>query len=208
MPTPAERQRAALAAALRPGLRRQPRGCSLLLVARRVRRRARRAARPAGRETQPAVPAACTRRPRGSARPRRSTCSPRRVDDEAFVATLMHAAEKGAIDLDRDDGWTITDKAGPPAGPGSTRSPPASPSCSAAPGTSFTADSRMSGRPAAQERVEPFDDRARAWARQNGLIVTQRARRPRRAAGPARRGPARWFFARLATRFEMTHRSA
>ena len=36
-----------------------------------------------------------------------------KVDDEQYVATLMYAAEKGAIDLDRADGaWTITDKQG------------------------------------------------------------------------------------------------
>ena len=36
------------------------------------------------------------------------------VDRTTYVATLMHAAEKGAIDLTRgqNDSWTITDKAG------------------------------------------------------------------------------------------------
>ncbi len=35
------------------------------------------------------------------------------VDDEQYVATLMYAAEKGAIDLDRtDEAWTIADKGG------------------------------------------------------------------------------------------------
>jgi hypothetical protein len=36
-----------------------------------------------------------------------------RVDHEAFVGSLLWAAEKGAVDLRReDDGWTISDKAG------------------------------------------------------------------------------------------------
>ena len=36
-----------------------------------------------------------------------------RVDNQAFVASLLWAAQQGAIDLTRDgDTWTITDKAG------------------------------------------------------------------------------------------------
>ena len=47
-----------------------------------------------------------------------------KTDKQAFVASIMQAAEKGAVDLDRPgEEWAITDKAGRPAGPGSTRSP-------------------------------------------------------------------------------------
>ena len=62
---------------------------------------------------------------RASARRRRSTSTARSVDRETYVATLMYAAEKEAIDLTRDgDTWTIKDKQRPGrAGPGSTRSP-------------------------------------------------------------------------------------
>ena len=64
----------------------------------------------------------------------RSTSTARRVDRTTYVATLMHAAEKGAIDLDR--GRTTPGRSptrpGRRAGPGSTRSPPTSPTSSAA----------------------------------------------------------------------------
>ena len=50
-------------------------------------------------EAQPAVPADVRTARRASDRPRRSTSSPRAIDQEAYVATLMYAAERGAIDL-------------------------------------------------------------------------------------------------------------
>ena len=63
------------------------------------------------------------------------------VDKEAYVATLMHAAEHGAVELQTGRrGWTITDKArARRLGAGWTRSPAASPTCCPAPGSSFVA---------------------------------------------------------------------
>ena len=57
-----------------------------------------------------------------------------RVGREQFVATVLHAAEQGAIDVRRSEsGWTIQDRA---RGTGSTRCPPGSRRSRAGPGCS------------------------------------------------------------------------
>ena len=95
------------------------------------------------------------------------------LDQEAYVATLMYAAEKGAIDLRRR---TVTPGRSPTAGArlgaGSTRSPSASPTCSAGPGTSFVAGTRPSS---AGERlttsIAPLDDSVEGLGAEDGLLV-------------------------------------
>ena len=56
------------------------------------------------------------------------------IDRTAYVATLMHAAEHGAVDLGRTGkAWTITDAGGTSGGTGWTRSRRGSRTCWAAP---------------------------------------------------------------------------
>ena len=89
------------------------------------------------------------------------------VDDEQYVATLMYAAEKGAIDLDRgrrrlDDQGQDT---APQAGPVSTRSPPASRTCSAD-RARRSSPRRRTSRPASGSRPRsPRSSRARSPGR-------------------------------------------
>ncbi len=75
------------------------------------------------------------------------------VGREAFVASIMQTAEKGATRLDRDDGWTITDTG---QAAGWQQLDPVSAYAAqvlGVPGGSFTADSSVSAGQEAEERA-------------------------------------------------------
>ena len=96
------------------------------------------------------------------------------VDDEKYVATLMYAAEKGAIDLSRsNETWTITDKNGSDGWRGLDPVTSGIAHLLSGPGSSFraspkdvTAGKRLKGE------IEDFEKSTREWARSSGLMVT------------------------------------
>ncbi|WP_205473859.1 DUF2207 domain-containing protein [Nocardioides sp. SYSU D00038] len=100
-----------------------------------------------------------------------------KTDNTAYVATLMHAAEKGAISLDRNgDSWTITDLNAPDS-PTNKWSGLDEVTVGAAhilsgPGSSFTA-SRTSVSAGERLRTElsSFADDVKGWARSSGNVV-------------------------------------
>jgi uncharacterized membrane protein len=93
------------------------------------------------------------------------------IGKEAFVASIMQTAEKGATTLDHSDGWTITD-----TGQAASWQQLDPVSAYAAqvlgvPGGSFTADpSSVSAGKKLKTALSKFDDSVRGWARQNGLM--------------------------------------
>jgi uncharacterized membrane protein YgcG len=96
------------------------------------------------------------------------------VDRTTYVATLMYAAEKGAVDLTRgqDDSWTITDKAGPA---GWTGLDPVTTDCAhilGGPGTSFTASKKdVSAGLRLKDELARFDSSVETWGKSSGNMV-------------------------------------
>jgi hypothetical protein len=96
-----------------------------------------------------------------------------RVDNTQFVASLLWAAQQGAIDLRRDgDTWTITDKSGPD---GWAKVDPVTASVApllGGPGGSFSASRGdvSSGR-ALQTRIAAFEGETRAWGKSQGYLT-------------------------------------
>jgi uncharacterized membrane protein YgcG len=96
-----------------------------------------------------------------------------KVDQQAFVASMLWAAQQGAIDLKRDgDSWTITDKAGPDAWAKLDPATVAVAPLLGGAGGSFTASrtDTASGR-ALQARIAAFDKETRAWGLANGFLA-------------------------------------
>ena len=96
------------------------------------------------------------------------------VDDEQYVATLMYAAEHGAIDLGRaDDAWTITDKQGAAGGAGLDEVTSSVAHLLGGPGTSFTAspDDVSAGKRLKTE-IASFEEHTKSWAKRGGLMVS------------------------------------
>jgi hypothetical protein len=97
-----------------------------------------------------------------------------KVDRTTYVATLMYAAEKGAVDLTRsqDDSWTITDKSGPAGWAGLD---PVTTDCAhilGGPGTSFTAGKKdVSAGLRLKEELDRFDASVKSWGTSSGNII-------------------------------------
>ena len=95
------------------------------------------------------------------------------VDNQAFVASLLWAAQQGAIDLKRDgDTWTITDKAGEA---GWAKVDPVTAAVApllGGPGGTFQATSGdvTSGK-ALKSRIAQFESETRTWGKQNGYLT-------------------------------------
>lgn len=95
-----------------------------------------------------------------------------RVDHEAFVGSLLWAAEKGAVDLRREeDGWTIADRAGEQ---GWANVDPVTARLArllGGPGGSFTARRKdvTAGREL-QSEISGFEHATRTWGAQNGYL--------------------------------------
>ncbi|GAA4709403.1 DUF2207 domain-containing protein [Nocardioides conyzicola] len=95
------------------------------------------------------------------------------VDDEQYVATLMYAAEKGAIDLDRSDGaWTIKDKNGAAGWAGLDPVTSGVAHLLGGPGTSFVAAPKdVTAGKRLKEEMSTFESSTKAWASTNGLMT-------------------------------------
>ncbi len=95
-----------------------------------------------------------------------------RVPREAFVASIMQTAEKGATTLDHSSGWTITDAGSPDAW---QKLDPVSAYAAQSldvPGGSFTADTSVTAGSKLKTALAQFEAATKSWARQNGLVVT------------------------------------
>ena len=160
----------------------------LLLAARRAGVR-RAPGRQVAREAA-GLPGAVRPAGRDRARRRRSTSTARASTATTYVATLMHAAEKGAVDLTRDGRHLDhhRQERARRAGPGSTRSPPSIAHILGGPGASFTAqqEGRRGRASGCKDEIARFDSSVETWAKTSGQHGQQRARRPRRPAGPRR----------------------
>ncbi|MGA8247467.1 MAG: hypothetical protein WB797_11220, partial [Nocardioides sp.] len=96
-----------------------------------------------------------------------------RVDDQAFVASLLWAAQQGAIDLARDgDTWTITDKSG---ADGWSRLDPSTAAIApllGGPGGEFhTKRGDVSSGRILHTRIAAFERETRAWGKANGYLT-------------------------------------
>ena len=97
------------------------------------------------------------------------------VDRTTYVATLMHAAEKGAVDLNRgqNDSWTITDKAGPQGWAGLDPVTTDIAHILGGPGSSFTASKKdVSAGLRLKNEIERFDNSVETWAKTSGNMVS------------------------------------
>ncbi|MBV9831718.1 MAG: DUF2207 domain-containing protein [Marmoricola sp.] len=94
-----------------------------------------------------------------------------RVPREAFVASIMQTAEKGATTLTHTDGWTITDTGHQEAWQQLDPVSAYAVQSLGVPGGSFTADKTVSSGRTLQSALEHFEAATKSWARQNGLLA-------------------------------------
>ncbi len=94
------------------------------------------------------------------------------IGREAFVASIMQTAEKGATTLARDDGWTISDTGQAAAWQQLDPVSAYAAQVLGVPGGPFTADRSVSAGKKLKSALSSFDDAVRGWARQNGLMAT------------------------------------
>ena len=96
-----------------------------------------------------------------------------KVDQQAFVASLLWAAQQGAVDLRRDgDTWTITDKSGPAGWANLDRATTAVAPLLGGAGGQFTASRKdvASGR-VLQSRIAAFQKETKDWGVSNGFLA-------------------------------------
>ena len=95
-----------------------------------------------------------------------------RVDDEAFVASIMQAAEKGAVTLDRAEAaWTVTDKAGAEGWAGVDPVTAGVAGLLSGPHTTFTADSGdVTAGKRLKEQMGQLSGATKDWARRAGVM--------------------------------------
>ncbi len=96
-----------------------------------------------------------------------------KVDQQAFVASMLWAAQQGAIELKRDgDTWTITDKAGPEGWAKLDRATTAVAPLLGGAGGQFTASRKdtASGQ-VLQTRIAAFQKETRDWGLSNGFLA-------------------------------------
>jgi hypothetical protein len=95
------------------------------------------------------------------------------IDREAYVATLMHAAQHGAVDLQKGgDSWTITDKAGPDGWRGLDPVTSSVAHLLSGPGTSFTAGKKdVAAGERLKDEIETFQATTKSWATTSGLLT-------------------------------------
>ncbi len=97
------------------------------------------------------------------------------VDRTTYVATLMHAAERGAIDLTRGekDSWTIRDKAGPAGWAGLDPVTTDIAHILGGPGSSFTAQKKdVSAGLRLKQEVDRFDSSVETWSKTSGNMIS------------------------------------
>ncbi len=96
------------------------------------------------------------------------------IDNEAYVATLMYAADKDAIELTKTDNtWSITDKRGPEGWASLDPVTNGVAHLLGGPGTTFTASKKdvVAGK-RLKDEIERFESGTRSWARSSGNMVT------------------------------------
>ncbi|MGZ6745669.1 MAG: DUF2207 domain-containing protein [Nocardioides sp.] len=96
------------------------------------------------------------------------------VDRSAYVATLMHAAEKGAVTLDRrDDGWAITDQKGAEGWAGLDPVTAGVAHLLGGPGSTFVAAKKdVAAGQRLKSEVASFETSVRSWASTSGHMVS------------------------------------
>lgn len=96
------------------------------------------------------------------------------VDRETYVATLMHAAEKGAVELTREgDSWTIKDKNGPAGWAGLDPVTTDVAHLLGGPGTAFTASKKdVQAGKRLREELARFESSVKSWGRSSGNLAT------------------------------------
>jgi hypothetical protein len=95
------------------------------------------------------------------------------IDKEAYVATLMHAAQHGAVDLQRGpDSWTITDKGGPEGWRGLDQVTSGVAHLLSGPGTSFVAGKKdVKAGERLKTEVADFETNTKNWAMTSGNLT-------------------------------------
>lgn len=96
-----------------------------------------------------------------------------KVGREAFVASIMQAAEKGAVDLTRSaGGWSIVDKAGAAGWAGLDRVTSGMAGLLTGPHSSFTANgSDVQAGERLKRELGQFETNTKAWARAEGMLA-------------------------------------
>ncbi|GCD90799.1 DUF2207 domain-containing protein [Nocardioides sp. LS1] len=96
------------------------------------------------------------------------------VDRSAYVGTLMYAAEKGAVSLDREgDTWSITDQKGAEGWAGLDPVSSGVAHLLGGPGTTFVASKKdVEAGKRLKSEIGTFDDSVKSWARTSGHMVT------------------------------------
>lgn len=97
-----------------------------------------------------------------------------RIGREDYVATLLHAAEHGAIDLERNpDGWTIADKNGAHGWAGLDPVTTGVAGILSGPHSRFVASgSDVAAGQRLKSEIDTFVSRTKLWARTDGYLVT------------------------------------
>ena len=96
------------------------------------------------------------------------------IDREAYVATLMYAAERGAIDLGKSgNAWTISDKQGAQGWAGLDEATLGVAHLLGGPGTSFVASPKdVEAGKRLQTEISGFESTVKSWAKSSGNLVT------------------------------------
>ncbi|GAB3249572.1 DUF2207 domain-containing protein [Nocardioides dilutus] len=96
------------------------------------------------------------------------------IDRETYVATLMYAAEKEAIDLNREgDTWTIKDRNGPAGWAGLDPVTLGTAHILGGPGSTFTANKKdVTAGKRLRDEISLFDNSVESWAKSSGNLVT------------------------------------
>ena len=95
-----------------------------------------------------------------------------KTDKQAFVASIMQAAEKGAVDLARPgEEWAITDKAGPAGWAGLDSVTQRVARLTGGPGLTFTASpSDVDAGQKLKSELSGFESATRSWAKEAGFM--------------------------------------
>ena len=95
------------------------------------------------------------------------------IDRETYVATLLHAAERGAVELDGGAAtWRITDKAGAAGWAGLDPVTTGVAHLLGGPGSSFVASpTDVEAGKRLQKEIATFERSTRSWAREAGLMT-------------------------------------
>ncbi len=96
------------------------------------------------------------------------------LDQETFVATLLHAAERGAITLDKTgSAWTITDAQGAAGWAGLDEATLGVAHLLGGPGTTFVAaPTDVTAGERLKKEIATFEETTKTWATREGLLVS------------------------------------